>query len=186
MAGLLQAIDQRRARRALSEEPIPDEVVSRLMRAATFAPSCFNSQPWRFMVVDQAQALQKIHESLSGGNYWAMKAPLIIMVATKLSFDAQLDDGRDYALFGCGLATENLLLQAVEEGLFAHPMAGFDSKAIKKAFGIPPDYIVINLVAVGRPGPLNGLSEKHVAAEHDERSRRPEEEVICKNTWAFD
>ncbi|RZW13099.1 MAG: nitroreductase, partial [Desulfobulbaceae bacterium] len=47
MAGLLKEIDERRAKRALSENKIPDEVVARLMKAATYAPCCFNSQPWR-------------------------------------------------------------------------------------------------------------------------------------------
>jgi nitroreductase len=111
---------------------------------------------------------------------------LLVVVATKLAFDARLNDGRDYALFGCGLATENLLLQATREGLYAHPMAGFDPLAVKKAFTIPEDYIIICLIAVGYPGSLDGLNENHVAAEHSERDRKPESEVICRDAWIFD
>jgi len=186
MAGLLKEIDERRAKRALSEKKIPDEIVARLMKAATYAPSCFNSQPWRFMVVTEEQSLEKLHATLSGGNYWAKKAPLLVVVATKLAFDARLSDGRDYALYGCGLAAENLQLQAFAEGLYAHPMAGFDPLAVKEAFAIPEDYIVINLIAVGYPGPLEGLSEKHVAAESSERSRKDDVEVISYNSWPFE
>jgi nitroreductase len=186
MAGLLNEIEQRRARRALSDKKIPSAIVDRVMKAATFAPSCFNSQPWRFMVVTDDGALGKLHESLSGGNYWAKKAPLLIVVATKLTLDARLNDGRDYALFGCGLATENLLLQAVADGLIAHPMAGFDPLVVKEAFDLPEDYIVINLIAVGYPGSSEGLSDKHVTAESSERNRKDETEVICYNKWAFE
>lgn len=186
MADLLREIEIRRAKRAISGEKIEDEVIARLMTAATFAPSCSNNQPWRFMVITKQEALGKIHEALSGGNYWAKKAPLMIVAATKLVFDAQLSDRRDYALFGCGLATENLLLQATKEGLYAHPMAGFNPLTVKAAFDIPEDYIVICLIAVGFPGALDGLNEKHVALEHSERDRKPESEVISRDNWAFD
>ncbi|MBT8334115.1 MAG: nitroreductase family protein [Desulfobacterales bacterium] len=186
MAGLLKEIDERRAKRALSEDKIPDEVVARLMKAATYAPSCFNSQPWRFMVVTEGDSLGKLHDALSGGNYWAKKAPMLVVVATKLTLDARLSDSRDYAPFGCGLATENLLLQAFADGLYAHPMAGFDPLIVKEAFDIPEDYIVITLIAIGYPGSLGGLSEKHVAAEGSARNRKAETEVISYNSWSFE
>ena len=186
MSDLLREIEQRRAKRALSEKKIPKEIIDRLSKAATYAPSCFNSQPWRLMIVTAEQSLAKLQEALSGGNYWAKKAPLLVVVATKLTFDARLSDGRDYALFGCGLATENLLLQAVADGLYAHPMAGFDPLIVKEAFSIPEDYIVIALVAVGYPGTTDGLSDKHVSAENSERNRKDQREVICYDTWSFE
>jgi len=186
MSALLKEIEERRAKRALSEKKIANDVQRRLMTAATYAPSCFNSQPWRFMVVTEQDELEKLHSSLTGGNYWAKKAPMLVVVATKTSFDAQLSDNREYALYGCGLAAENLLLQAAKEGLYAHPMAGFDPLVVKEAFDIPEDYIVINIIAVAYPGPLEGLSEKHIGAEQSERNRKPEEEVICHNSWSFE
>ena len=186
MPRLLKEIEERRATRALKEDKIEDEVINRLMTAATYAPSCFNSQPWRLMAVTGEDGLEKLHSALTGGNYWAKKAPLMIVVATKTSFDARLSDNREYALFGCGLATENLLLQAINEGLYAHPMAGFDPLIVKEAFEIPEDFVVITLIAVGYPGPLDGLSEKHIAAEQSDRKRKPQDEVICRDAWTFE
>jgi nitroreductase len=43
MSELIPEIERRRAQRALSEKKIPSELVGRIMTAATFAPSCFNS-----------------------------------------------------------------------------------------------------------------------------------------------
>jgi len=107
MIELIKEIEERRAKRALSEDKIPDECIQRIMTAATFAPSCFNNQSWRLIVITKKGVLEKIHNSLSKGNYWVKKAPLVIVVATKPDLDCQLSDRRDYALFDCGLATEN-------------------------------------------------------------------------------
>ncbi len=185
MSELLQEIEKRRANRALSEEKIPDETLARIMTAATYAPSCFNSQSWRYLVASDDGALAKMREALTEGNYWAQKAPVLIAVVTKVELDCQLSDGRDYAFFDCGLATQNLLLQAIKEGLYAHPMAGFDPLLVKKNFDIPEEYTVITLVAVGFPGSDAHLSEKHLKLETGPRSRKPEQDVICYNTWGF-
>ena len=185
MSGLIQEIKMRRANRALSEKKIPSEVVGRIMTAATYAPSCFNYQSWRFLVVLNEEDLKKVHEALPKANYWVKKAPMVVVVATKPDLDCQLSDRRDYALFDCGLATENLVLQAVKEGLYAHPIAGFDPFKVKESFSIPEDFIVITLVAVGYPGNDTFLNEKHKQLEHGPRIRKAESEVICYNAWEF-
>ena len=136
MTNLIPAIASRRARRALDEAEIPKEVIQRVMTAATYAPSCFNHQPWRFLVATAPQALEKIRPALTDGNYWAKKAPCIVAVITRVDLDCQSSDGRDYAFYDCGLAAGNLILQAVAEGLYAHPMAGYDPDVIRAAFAI--------------------------------------------------
>ena len=90
-----------------------------------------------------------------------------------------------WQFFDCGLATQNLVLQAVKEGLYAHPIAGFNPFKIKEKFSIPEDFIVITLVAVGYPGDDTVLNEKHKQLEHSPRIRKPESEVICYNVWEF-
>lgn len=183
MSELIHEINIRRAKRALSDENIPDEVIKRVMTAATYAPSCFNNQSWRFLVATNEEALAKVFDSLSGGNYWFKMAQAAVVVATELEFGCQLSDRRDYAFLDCGLAVENLMLQGFKEGLFAHAIAGYDPLKVKEAFGIPDEYIIITLVALGYPGEDTLLSDKHKKLEHSERVRKPESEVICYNTW---
>lgn len=185
MAELLTQIEARRANRALSEEKLAADTLERIMTAATLAPSCFNRQPWRYLVATADEALAKLHTALSEGNYWATHAPALVVVATKTDLDCQHSDSRDYAFFDCGLATQNLILQAVKEGLYAHPMAGFDPLVVKEAFSIPAEYTVLTLVALGRPGSGSYLSDKHTQAENSPRKRKPEDEVISYNAWGF-
>jgi nitroreductase len=136
-------------------------------------------------VVAKEEELNKIHATLPDANYWVKKAPMVVVVATRLDLGCQLNDRRDYAFFDCGLATENLVLQAVKEGLYAHPIAGFNPLAVKEKFNIPADFIVITLVAVGYPGDDASLNEKHRQLEHGPRIRKPESEVICYDAWEF-
>jgi nitroreductase len=183
MSKLITEIERRRARRALSEKPVPAEVLARLMTAATYAPSCFNSQPWRFLVVNRDRELEIVKENLAGGNYWAKKAPVIVLVFTKPDLDCRLSDNRDYAFFSTGLAVESLMLQATWEGLIAHPIAGYKPLPLKEAFGVGPDMVLLTLVVIGYPGDEAYLSDKHREQEHSARDRKAEDQVIMYNRW---
>jgi nitroreductase len=59
---LFSVIRTQRAHRAFTDEPVPDEVVERVLEAATFAPSAENTQPWVFIVVRDADARARIGE----------------------------------------------------------------------------------------------------------------------------
>ena len=102
------------------------------MTAATYAPSCFNKQSWRFLVVINDEELAKAHEALSSANYWFKKPPFVVAAATNPYLGCQLSYRQDYAFSDCGLATENLMLQAIKEGLYAHTIAGFNPLKVKK------------------------------------------------------
>ncbi len=175
-------IQARRAGRALSEEAVPQDALEKLVAAAHLAPSCFNNQPWRF-VVAQGKALAKVKAALPGGNYWAQPAPAILALATERDLDCKLSDGRDYFLFGCGMAVGMLMVQATQIGLIAHPIAGYDPVAVKKALGIPQNYVLITLVVVGKPGDPDTLSEKHREIELGPRDRKPLSAVLAWNKF---
>jgi nitroreductase len=94
-------------------------------------------------VATDDEALNKVLRALSEGNYWFKHAKAAVVVATKPALDCMLNDIREYALFDCGLAAQNLMLQGFKEGLYAHAIAGYEPLKIKEAFNIPDDYIVI-------------------------------------------
>lgn len=183
MGGLIPELDTRKSTRALSSEPIAADVIDRLAAAATSSASCFNNQPWRFVFVDGEPALSVVKRHLSGNNYWAEAAPLVVLVTTDIRWDCRVDSDRDYALFDTGMATGYLILQAVREGLIAHPIAGFKAPELKDALGISKEHVLVTCVIVGFPGSPDGLTEKHRAAETAPRSRRPMAEVVFRNEW---
>lgn len=177
-------IESRRAKRALSTKPVSKEVLALLLQAAHLAPSCFNNQPWRFIVIDDAKLLKAIKEEMPGGNYWTKPAPVIVAVMSRRDLDCTLSDERDYFLFGCGMAVGNLMIQATQMGLIAHPIAGFNPVKTKEILDIPEDYVLITLVIVGYPGNIDQLSEKHQEIELGERDRKPLSEVTAQNRFA--
>jgi glutaredoxin-dependent peroxiredoxin len=184
MSHVLNVIETRRAHRALSDQPIRREVITRLISAAHLAPSCANNQPWRFVVVQDPVVLQSVKALLTKGNYWAAPSPAIVTVSSHESLDCQIPDGRQYHLFGCGMATMNLMLQAEDLGLIAHPIAGFKQAPIKELLGIPTAFTLIALVILGYPSDdLRALSEKHRLEEVSPRSRRDLSTVMSWDHW---
>lgn len=183
MPDLVPEVLARRARRALSYRPIGEEVIGRLLEAATLAPSCSNNQPWRLVAVSGAERLEKLKTALSSGNAWAQRSPCIVAAVTNPDLDCRLSDRRDYAFFDVGLAVQNLILQGTREGLTAHPIAGYKPEVVKEALGIPEEQIVITLVVLGHPGDEAALSDKQRADEHAERKRKPMDEVVMHDAW---
>jgi nitroreductase len=79
---------------------------------------------------------------------------------------------REYHLFDTGMATGFLILRATDLGLVAHPIAGFDEKAVKSILQIPENMRLITLVIVGKKAEQMSpiLSEKQV---ENEKKRPP-------------
>lgn len=179
---LLPELVARRAFRSFAADPLSEDQVNRLLEAATLAPSCANMQPWRIIAVT-GETLPSLREALTEGNKWATRAPLIVVFATKLSLDCRLEGGRDYAYFDLGQAALALQLQAVREGLYAHPIAGYSPAKAAKAVELPEDFVALALVIVGKRGDGSLLSERQAEGEKAPRQRKPLSEVAFRNRW---
>ncbi len=185
MPEILPAIFARRARRALSYRPLADETVDRLIEAATLAPSCSNKQPWRYVVVRSPDQLERLKEALTANNAWARRSPCIVVAVTMPELDCRSSDRRDYALFDLGLSVQNLILQGTHEGLYAHPIAGFEPEVVRTVLGVPEEQIVVTLVILGYPGDEAALTERQRETEHAGRVRRPRAEVSMPDRWGL-
>src|ERR1700757_4524437 len=86
-----------------------------------------------------------------GNQGWAPKAPVLILSVAKTHF-SQNNTPNYYALFDLGAASALITLQAAALGLATHQMAGFDHDAARKALGIPEDYAMGSVMALGHQG----------------------------------
>jgi glutaredoxin-dependent peroxiredoxin len=179
-----EAIQERRARRKFDTRLVEEDKIMLLIDAMRLSPSCNNNQPWRVVVAKDKESLEKIKVALNRGNSYAKNAPLIFAVCGKFEDDCHLNDRRDYFLFSCGLAVGEMMLQATELGLTAHPIAGYDPLMVKKNLNIPDDYVLITLVNIGYPGTdTSMLSEKQMEAETKRPERKPLEDNFFKGSW---
>jgi nitroreductase len=179
---LKQIVEKRRAYRSLDHVLISEDFIEDLAQYAQLSPSCFNSQPWRFVFVYDKEKLGDVFEALPKGNVWAKEASLIIAVASTQAYDCQIK-GRNYYLFDTGMATAYIILRATELGYVAHPIAGFDEAKIKSILGVPNDLTVITLVIVGKHSRTISpvLSEKQTETEKKRPERLPLGKFAFKN-----
>lgn len=123
---------------------VPKELITKVLKAATFAPSNCNQQLWNFVVIEDDLIKENLISQASS-NTMFRKAPILICVSY---------DGWDYkeAIQGASLAVGNILLAATNEGLGSWPVNSYGSdSAVKKVLGIPNTDTICCFVALGFP-----------------------------------
>jgi len=146
----MQAILSRRSIRKFKPQPVSDDLITQLLKAAMNAPSAGNQQPWHFIVIRDRAILDevpKIHPYAQ----MLKEAPLAIAICGDM--EKQLHEG--YWVQDCSAATENLLLAAHALGLGAvwlgvHPREERVVGLIK-LLHIPEKIIPLCVIAIGYP-----------------------------------
>jgi nitroreductase len=167
MMDVMEAIYSRRSVRAYSEQLVDKATVEALIKAATYAPSSMNEQPWAFVVVQDPKQLTlwseqikayvlkrlkpdsplvKYREMLTSPDYhvFHQAGTLIIICAGPGTHNGKED---------CSLAAQNLMLAAHAMGLGTCPI-GFarpwlNQAGIKRSIGIPDSYVPVFPVVLG-------------------------------------
>ena len=150
--------------------------ILQLLQAARCAPSSYNSQPWHFIVLLDGPGRQEINDDLTAwGAPWAAKAPVLIAVVTSPQGATEYH-GLNYALFDCGLAVQNILLQATSMGLAAHSVGYKNEAVIRTALNLEPEHALLLFVAVGNPGSQPLTTEAS-------RLRKPLAAIATRDRW---
>lgn len=167
-------------------KPVKREQLVALLEAARWAASCFNEQPWRFLVWDRnadANSWQKAFGCLGEWNQkWVINAP-VLMLACAGSIYERTGKPNRWGPHDTGAAGQNLYLQATALSLIAHPMGGYDPDKARAAFAIPADYTPMAMIAVGHPGSADSLEEEYRELETVARSRKPLAECFFEGAW---
>ena len=169
---IYEAIRTRQSIRRYRPDPVPDDVLNRVLDAMRLAPSAGNKQPWRFVVVQDAATRQQLGEA-SSGQTWIAQAPIVIAAC----------GWKDRAYSGMGgywnalpvdvsIAVDHLTLAAAAEGLGTCWIGSFVEDQVRRVLGIPDEVTVIALTPLGY---------------HDmppEPKRRKElAEIVCYERW---
>jgi len=174
---IISVIKKRQSPMVFQDKKVELEKIKALIEAARWAPSCFNDQPWKYILVKkQAITRSAFEKALSFGNAWAKAAPYLVAVAANPKDDCNMNDLPYYA-YDCGMSVMNFTLEAEHQGLRAHQMAGYDEKKVKKALKIPAKYRVIVVFALGYEADVKKLWDKLTQKIKDRiaqpRTRKP-------------
>jgi len=166
-----EAMLTRRSIRSYTDAPVEDAKVDMLLRAAMSAPSAGNQQPWRFVVVQDAE----VRAALADASQFAKmlpRAPLAIVVCAATEGLKH----PDYWMQDCAAATQNLLIAARTLGLGAVWCGFYPNESrvqgAREALGIADDRVVpFSVVSLGYP------------AEQKDRADRFREDFVRRDRW---
>ncbi len=177
--GIHPLLGERYSPRAFADRGIPDEGLERLMEAARWAPSSRNEQPWRFLVTRRGgEGHPELLSTLDASNRrWAHKAPVLVLCLVQRLF-SRLGVENLHARHDLGLAVAQLTTQATSMGLGLHQLGGFDPQGARAVFGIPEDYDLVSVLAIGFPGEADDLPEDLRDRETHHSARKPLTEIV--------
>ena len=179
---LLDLLKHRKSVRDFLDRPVEREKIMICLEAARLAPSACNSQPWKFIVVDDRQLKNKLcnaaFSSIYFINAFCKMAPVIVVVISERSkFLAQIGGmfrGTKYYLIDIGIAIEHFVLQAEDLGLGTCWVGWFNEGAVKSILNIPQHKKIDILIALGY------YNSEKVRSEH---GREPIDKIASFNSY---
>jgi nitroreductase len=165
--------------------PVAEASLRACLEAARWAPSCFGDEPWRFIVCDrttQPEAWQRLLDCLTSRNQrWAQNAPVLMLLSAATHF--RNGKVNRWGQYDTGQAAMSLCVQAQALGLATHQMGGFDSDAVRRAFGIPDAFTPMAALALGYRADADILDEDFRDKETAPRQRQPLESTFYFGHW---
>ena len=169
------------AKRAVTREQL-----ATILEAGRWAPSCNGDEPWRYLIWDRArdpEGWQKAFDCLTESNRkWVKNVPLLMLSCAGSLFGHTGKPNR-WTQHDTGAASVSMALQAVALGLIIHQMGGYDAEKARAAFGIPPEYTPMAMIAVGYQAEPEILDEETKAKELRPRARKPLAERFFEGGW---
>ena len=164
-----EAIETRKSIRAYQPQPVEEEKLNKLLEAGRLAPSATNQQAWKFVLVTDPELRQKMVAACCNQAFVA-QAPLTMVLCANETRD--MPCGQPARTIDCAVALSYMQLQAAELGIGSCWLGAFSAEAVREVLHIPEDYQIVAVSPFGYP-----------AEEGRERSRKPMEELVCRDQW---
>jgi nitroreductase len=173
-----EAAEARRSIRKYVQQQVPREHLDEILRVTQLAPSPWNLQPWRYVIVQDTELKAKLHAAAYGQPQVASALSVIVMYSDmtdtlntveetvhpgmrgpggdkaaadiRATFAKMSDDDRaDWGQAESNIALGYLLLTAQAYGYSTSPMLGFDAEQVKSLLNLPKDSRVPAIVCIG-------------------------------------
>ena len=175
---------RRESCRAYADKPVSREDLTKIVEAGALAPSACNSQPWKFIVVDEAEAKKRLcdalvtNEGFTGAAFRDQVPAYIVLIEQPAnvvqSVRDHYGDTQRFAQGDIGMAAMNMCYQATDLGLSTCVIGMNEQEKMEAALGIPAGAVVRLVLAVGY-----SAEDK----EPRKKVRKPFDEVVSFNRW---
>ena len=173
-----ELIKIRQSDRQYSDKAVEKEKLEQCVEAARLSPSANNSQPWKFIVVDNVEIKEQIANCSAsmGMNKFTHQSPVIVAVVLEkmnvMSSIGSVIQDKEYSLLDIGIAVNQFCLQAADLGLGTCIIGWFDEKKVKKLLNINKKRRIPLLISVG-------YSDAPVREKH----RKPMNDICSWNVY---
>lgn len=176
--------------RAFSDDNMTEEQLLTVLEAGRWAPSAYNSQPWRFVyALRGTEQWDVIFPVLNDFNQsWAKSASALVIFVSKETFLAPgaSEATKSYShSFDTGAAWGAIAHQAQLLGFQAHGMTGLNFDKARDILQLPADYRVEAAAAIGKLGDKSQLPD-FLQARETPSPRRPLSEIAFNGTFKAD
>jgi nitroreductase len=163
---VLEAIRTRRAVRLFAEQPVPDDVIEAILDAGRRSQSSKNTQPWRFVVVQNRDTLQALSRMGDYAGHLAGAAFAVVLIGLREDRSNHFDLGQAAAL---------LQLAAWDVGVGSCIATIYTPDKAKELLGIPAEMTCYTAISFGYPSP------EHTPARLG--GRKPLQDVVRWEKW---
>lgn len=170
-----KVIQTRRSVRSFKKDPIPKEILDRILEATRIAPSGSNSQPWKFIIVKDEALKQKIAFACNNQKFIADASIIVVACGQRLPINRGGYMGEMSILLDVAIAFTHLILAARTEGLGTCWIGAFNNNEMKKLLKVPNDYEIVAATPLGYPSDVNVFTES--------KNRKDLEEVVSTDKF---
>ncbi len=168
----------RKSIRDYQQKPVEPEKLNRILEAARQAPSWGNKQACRYIIVTDKKKIDEIGGTLLG---FIKQAPILVIACADPKASGS-HNNMDYYLVDVGIALQQLVLAATNEGLGTCWIGGHDEAKIKQLLSIPQNIKVVAITPIGYPAGAS-LKSKFIISAVGADKRKPIDAIVHKEQW---
>jgi nitroreductase len=166
----VELVKSRYSVRSYQARPVEQDKLDRILEAVRLAPSGSNRQPWKFVVVRDAEVRRRLVAACSDQPFIA-QAPIVVAGVGLLPDRVMRCDIPGDAV-DVTIAMEHLALAATAEGLGTCWIGAFYQDQVRAVLGIPESVKVVAVMTLG-----------YAADSPRSKSRKPVGEIVCYDRW---
>ena len=158
--------------RGFKPDPIPEELLNKILQAGQLAPSAKNLQPYHFIVVRDPATLKDLSQAYPAPFF--KEAPLVIAICSepRKGWTRDAYDGKNHCEIDVAIAVDHMTLLIEELGLGACWVVAFNPEKVRETLGLPEHIDPVVLLPIGFPN-----------AKGREKTRKSLSDLVRYDHW---